>query len=264
MDAAAEPVPERRWRRFADVVALTLGANVWLSLVLIPSVQIGALHGAARLVVALLPLVVLGVGIAVRSELILLGGFPSALLVPISLDPAIAAAHLFGPVRFFVVAVGVVVYLLAGSYFMAFHEPAAPRSSRPLASAAEPTADRWQRRERVYWTLTALSVVCPLLGIYWVNFDPAINAFLQQMYAGRVASMSTLLSVTVLALWLVLYLHVFLGALKPHRTGDRGLVTDLGILRSQAKSGRPRVRFHLAVAAALILMAVLVYMRRGG
>jgi hypothetical protein len=119
-------------------------------------------------VVALLPLVVLGVGIAVRSELILLGGFPSALLVPISLDPAIAAAHLFGPVRFFVVAVGVVVYLLAGSYFMAFHEPAAPRSSRPLASAAEPTADRWQRRERVYWTLTALSVVCPLLGIYWV------------------------------------------------------------------------------------------------
>lgn len=263
MDAAAEPVPERRWRRFADVVALSLGANVWLSLVIIPSVQIGALHGAARLIVALLPLLVLGIGIALRSELLLLGGFPSTLLVPISVDPAIAAAHLFGPVRFFVVALGVVAYLLAGSYFMSFHEPAAPRSARPLASSAEPRADRWQRRERVYWMLTGLSVVCPLLGIYWVNFDPAINAFLQQMYAGRVASMSTLLNVTVLALWLVIYLHVFLGALKPHRTGDRELVTDLGILRNQAKSGRPRLRFHLAVAAALILMGVLVYMRRG-
>ena len=131
MDAAAEPVPERRWRRFADVVALTLGANVWLSLVIIPSVQIGALHGTAALVVALLPLLVLGAGIAVRSELLLLGGFPSTLLAPISLNPAIAAAHLFGPVRFFVVALGVVAYLLAGSYFMAFHEPATPRSARP-------------------------------------------------------------------------------------------------------------------------------------
>lgn len=83
------------------------------------------------------------------------------------------------------------------------------------------------------------------------------------MYTGRVASMSTLLNVTVLALWLVLYLHVFLGALKPHRTGDRDLVTDLAITRTQARSGRPRLRFHVAVAAALILMAALIVMRRG-
>lgn len=263
MDIAAEPVPERRWRRFADVVALTLGANVWLSLVIIPAAQIGGLNTALRIGLALAPLLVLGLGIAVRSELVLLGGFPSTLLVPISLNPAMAAAHLFGPVRFFVVAVGVVAYLLAGSFFMSFHEPATPRSARPLASSAEPRADRWQRRERVYWMLTGLSVVCPMLGIYWVNYDPAINAFLNQMYAGRVASMSTLLNVTVLALWLVIYLHVFLGALKPHRTGDRELVTDLGLMRNQARSGRPRLRFHLAVAAALVMMAVLVYMRRG-
>lgn len=263
MSSPATPVPERRWRRFADVVALTLGTNVWLSLVLIPALQVRALGTTAHVLVALAPLAVLAAGIAVRSELVLLGGFPSTLLVPISLRPEIASAHLFGPVRFFVVALGVVAYLLAGSYFMAFHEPAVPRSERPLASSAEPRADRWQRRERVYWMLTGLSVLCPMLGVYWVNFDPAIKAFLDKMYSGRVASMSTLLNATVLLLWLVLYLHVFLGALKPHRTGDRDLVTDLGIMRHQAKSGRPRLRFHLAVAAALALMAVLVWMRRG-
>ena len=263
MDATAAPVPERRWRRFADVVALTLGVNVWLSLVVIPSAQVGALGTTLRLALVLLPLVVLGLGIAVRSELVLLGGFPSMLLVPISMTPAIAAPHLFGPVRFFVVALGVIAYLLAGSFFMSFHEPATPRSARPLASSAEPRADRWRRRERVYWALTGLSIVCPMLGLYWVNYDPAINAFLAQMYAGRVASMSTLLNVTVLALWLVLYLHVFLGVLKPHRTGDRDLVTDLAITRTQARGGRPRLRFHVAVAAALILMAALIVMRRG-
>ncbi|MEZ4404608.1 MAG: hypothetical protein R3B06_31600 [Kofleriaceae bacterium] len=263
MHASAAAVPERRWRRFADVVALALGVNMWLSLVIIPAAQIGALGRPAILALALVPLAVLGAGIAVRSELVLLGAFPSAVLLPISLDPAIAAAPLFGPVRFWVVAVGVVAYLLAGSFFMAFHEPAAPRSARPLASSAEGQPSRWRRRERVYWGLTALSVVCPVLGIYWVNYDPAINAFIDQMYAGRVAAMSTLLNAAVLVLWLVIYLHVFLGALKPHRTGDRDLVTELAITRSQAKSGRPRLRFHLAVVAALTLMVVLVYLRRG-
>ena len=80
-------------------------------------------------------------------------------------------------------------------------------------------------------------------------------------YRPRVAAMSTLLNVAVLTLWLLLYLFVFLGVLKPHRTGDRDLVTDLAMTRAQARSGRPRLRFHLAVAAALGLMAALVYLR---
>ncbi len=260
---AADAIPERRWRRFADAVALALGINMWLSLVVIPAVQVGALASVTKLSLTVIPLLALGLGIALRSELLLLGAFPSTLLVPISLTPAIASSHVFGPIRFLIVAVGVVAYLLAGSFFMAFHEPATPISSRPLASAAGPRAERWRRRERTYWGLTVLSVVCPILGLYWVNFDPAIRGFLNQMYAGRVAAMQTLLNVTVLALWLILFLHVFLGALKPHRTGDRDLVTDLAMTRNQARTGRPRLRFHLGVAAALALMAALIYMRRG-
>lgn len=260
---AVAAVPERRWRRFADAVALALGLNVWLSLVVIPAAQVGALGTVAKLTLTLVPLLALGCGIALRSELLLLGAFPSTLLAPISLTPAIASSHQFGPIRFLIVALGVVAYLLAGSFFMAFHEPAAPVSSRPLASAAGPRAERWQRRERIYWGLTALSVICPVLGLYWVNFDPAIRGFLNQMYPGRVAAMQTLLNVTVLALWLILFLHVFLGTLRPHRTGDRELVVDLAMTRNQARTGRPRLRFHLGVAAALALMAALIYMRRG-
>lgn len=261
VDAAVALVPERRWRRFADVVALALGVNVWLSLVFIPGMQIHALDGGRMLALALAPLLVLAVGVVVRSELVLLGGFPTTVLLPITVEPGIAAPHLFGPVRFLVVALGVIAYLLAGSYFMSFHEPATPRSRRPLASASGGTPARWRRRERIYWELTALSVVCPMLGLYWVNYDPAINGFLGQMYAGRVAAMSTLLNVAVLTLWLLLYLSVFLGVLKPHRTGDRDLVTDLAVTRNQARSGRPRLRFHLAVGAALMLMGTLLYLR---
>lgn len=259
--APDRPGGARRWQTFADAVALTLGLNVWLSLVLVPALHVGAVRGAAQVILVVAPLAALVVGIWRRSELVLLGAFPSALLVPISVAPEIASAHLYGPVRFGLVGAGVVAYLLSGSFFAAFHEPAEPVSTRPLASAAAARPPRWRRRERVYWLLTVLAVVCPVLGLYWVNFDPAITSFLAQMYPGRVAPMQTLLNVAVLALWLVLYLHVFLGALRPHRTGDRDLVTHLAMTRADTARGRPRLRFHLAVAAALGFMALLVYLR---
>jgi hypothetical protein len=255
------PTGDRRWRTFADAVALTLGLNVWLSLVLVPAVHVSAMHTTAQVLLVLLPLAPLFVGIWRRSEVALLGAFPSALLVPISVNPAIASPHLYGPVRFGIVATGIVAYLLSGSFFMAFHEPASPVSTRPLASASAARPSRWQRRERVYWQLTILAVLCPVMGLYWVNFDPAIASFLQQMYPGRVHGMSTLLNVAVLSLWLILYVHVFIGALRPHRTGDRDLVTTLAMARADAAKGRPRLRFHLAVAGALGFMALLVYLR---
>ena len=64
-----------------------------------------------------------------------------------------------------------------------------------------------------------------------------------------------------LTLWLIVYLHVFLGVLRPHRTGDRDLVTRLAQTRQEAARGRPRLRFHLAVVSALGMMALLVYLR---
>ncbi len=253
--------PERRWRAFADAVALALGINVWLSLVLVPAILVGATGTAGVLVLVLLPPLVLGAGIWRRSELILLGGFPSTLLLPISVMPAIAASSQYGPIRLTLVALGVVAYLLSGSFFMAFHEPARPVGTRPLASAAVSPAQRWRRRERVYWMLTGLAVLCPATGLYWVNFDRGVQQFLVSMYPDRVGSMQTLLNVAVLTLWLVVYLHVFLGVLRPHRTGDRDLLTTLALARQDAARGRPRLRFHLAVVTALGMMAVLVYLR---
>ena len=257
-----EPSPaERRWRAFADAVALALGANVWVSLVLVPSILIGAMATTSHALLAMLPLLPLATGIWRRSELILLGAFPSALLLPISVTPAIASPHQYGPLRLAVVTFGVVAYLLSVSFFMAFREPARPIGTRPLASASVAPAARWRRRERVYWMLTALAVLLPASGLYWVNFDRGVQQFLASMYPGRVASMSTLLNVAVLTLWLIVYLHVFLGVLRPHRTGDRDLVTRLGIIRQDAARGRPRLRFHVAVVTALGMMALLVYLR---
>src|SRR5437764_2321513 len=170
----AEVQTERRWRTFADVVAFALGTNVWISIVILPAIFVGALHGFWRTMAALLPFAVLMLGLARRSEAILLGLFPAAVLVPVGLQPQLASSHVYGPVRFTLVALGVIAYLFGVSFFTTFHEPPAPRSIRPLSRAQAGTAERWQRRERMYWMLTAMSLVIPTVLVGWVNFDRGI------------------------------------------------------------------------------------------
>jgi len=252
---------ERRWRAFADVVAFALGLNVWISVVVLPAAFVGALHGAPREAAAFLPLVILSVGLLRRTETVLLGVFPAALLVPIAVTPQMASAQVYGPIRFAIVAVGLVAYLFGVSFFTSFHEPPAPISLRRLTSAQSSRPERWQRRERVYWQLFALSLAIPIVLLALASFDPAIQDDIEKSYPGRVALMTTMIDVGVLALWLGLYLSVFLGVMRPHRTGDRDLVTRLALTRSESRTGRPRARFYLGVAAALAFMAALVVLR---
>ncbi|HTR49208.1 MAG TPA: hypothetical protein VMJ10_00795 [Kofleriaceae bacterium] len=250
----------RRWRTFADVVAFALGTNVWVSIVVLPAIFVGALHGW-YIVAALLPFAVLIVGLARRSETVLLGLFPAAVLMPVSLQPQLASPHVYGPVRFALVALGVIAYLFGVAFFTTFHEPPAPRSVRTLSSAQAGTPDRWLRRERVYWMLTGMCALIPTVLIAWVNYDSSIQAYLGEMYPGRVALMTTALTVGAIVLWLGIFQFAFLGVLRPHRTGDRDLVTRLAQARVDAKAGKPRGRFYLAVAIALAAMCILIVTR---
>jgi hypothetical protein len=257
----AELTTERRWKTFADVVAFALGTNVWISIVILPAIFVGALHGGWRIAAAALPFIVLMLGLARRSEAVLLGVFPAAVLVPVALQPQMASSYVYGPIRFTLVALGVIAYLFGVSFFTTWHEPPAPRSIRGLSSAQLGPAERWQRRERVYWMLTAMSLVIPTVLIAWVNFDSSVADFLGEMYPGRVALMTTALTAGAIALWLVIFHYAFLGVLRPHRTGDRDLVGVLAQARTDAKSGKPRPRFYLAVALALAAMVVLIVLR---
>lgn len=256
-----EVTTERRWRTFADVVAFALGTNVWISTVILPAVFIGALHKGSQIAAAALPFAVLMLGLARRSEGVLLGAFPAAVLVPVALAPQMASSHVYGPIRFTLVSLGVVAYLFGVSFFTTFHEPPAPRSIRGLTSAQAGPSERWQRRERMYWLLTALSVVIPSVLIAWVNFDTAIEDYLGEMYPGRVALMTTALTCGAIVLWLGIYHYAFLGVLRPHRTGDRDLVDALTRARSDAKTGKPRPRFYIAVGIALVAMLTLILLR---
>ncbi len=258
---AAAPPTERRWRAFADVVAVALGVNVWISMVVLPALFVGALRTTAMTAAVLLAPAALLAGVWRRSQLVLLGAFPTAVLVPIALAPEMAASHVYGPLRFVVVAVGLVGYLLGVPFFTTFHEPRAPVSERMLTSAREPRPPRWRRRERVYWGLAAAAFAVPAFLLWEVSYDPTIQAPLAAWYPGRISLMTTLLMLCAVAMSVVLYAWVFLGVMRPHRTGDRDVVTALAVARADAQRGRPRLRFYLGVILALGFMAAMVVLR---
>jgi MFS family permease len=170
-------------------------------------------------------------------------------------------SHVYGPVRFALVVAGVIAYLFGVSFFATFHEPPAPRSVRTLTSAQAGRPQRWRRRERVYWMMVAMSVLMPAILLAWVLFEPSIQSYLEQMYPGRLALMTTMLAVGAIALYLGVYHYLFLGVLRPHRTGDRDIVAALSQAQAEAKVGRPRLRFYVGVAIALGAMAVLLFAR---
>jgi len=252
---------ERRWRAFADAVALALGANVWISMVILPALFVGGLRSSAMMLAAAAAPVALGAGLWRRSEMILLGVFPAAILLPIAIHPQLGAAHVYGPIRFLVVALGLIAYLLGVSFFTTFHEPQKPISERILTSAREGRPARWRRRERVYWGLAGLSLVVPAFLIWQVSYDPTIERAIQHFYPGRIAAMTTLLTLGAVALSVLLYAWVFLGVLRPHRTGDRDIVTSLALSRADALRGKPRLRFYAGVLLALAFMAAMVLAR---
>ena len=249
------------WRAFADAVAVLLGFNVWVSILLLPGLYAGVWGDGRMVAASLLSLAMLLIGVWRRSDVALLLGFPAALMVPVALHPAIASPAVYGTARLAVVAVGVVAYLFGASFFTSFYEAPAPAGVRPLSSSRQPVPDRWRRRFQVYRALALLSLIFPLVMFYAVNIHGDHLDQLRRMYPGRILQMTVLLDLLVILAWLALYIWVFLGALKPHRTGDRDLVTRLALIEADARRGRPRPVFYLAVAAALGLMTLLLYTR---
>lgn len=256
-----------RWHAFAQAIALALGVNLWISLVLAPGLVVGAFGSQATsvplaLTTLFLPLPLLFFGLKTRNETVLLFAFPSALLVPIALSPSIASQQLYGPVRMAIVAIGLVAFLAGASTLTSFREPPAPKSRRPLKSSMDPTSPRWRRRNRLYAMLAILSLVYPLALLYHINFDKSGALAMGESYSGRVATFTTLLNVLAVATWLLMLARFFVAPLEGHRRGDKILQRELSAIRTRAERQRPRLLFYLCGLTALVLMALWFVWRR--
>jgi hypothetical protein len=222
----------------------------------LPGLVVGAFGSGLHVIVLLLPLALLVAGVLRRNETILLFAFPSALLLPLASEPAMASMQFYSPARFTLVGIGLVAFLFAASTLTSFYEPPAPRHVRPLQSSTKPLSKRWRRRFRVYAFLAAVSVIFPLVLIYHINFDELGAQALNENYPGRAATFTTLLNVIAIGIWLLVFSNYILAPMKQHRTGDKPLRRDIAALKRRAKQGSPHLLFYLGGVMALVLMAL--------
>lgn len=251
----------------ADIVAAALGVNTWVSLILVPCFLVGAFAKHHSLVaLAPVPLVILAVGVWRRSPLWLLLAYPAALLLPVAVDPRIAAEGNVGRLSLLISTLSLVGFLFGAAYLSSYAAtvpaPAARRTLKRSLAAAQPS--RWRRRRRMYVVFTVFSALFPAALLYQVAFNGTTRAFLAELYPeGRAPAMTALLLLGVLVLWLLLLGHVVIDPLRQHRTGDRDLVDELDRLRRDSRQASPRLSFYVGVVLALALMGLILSMRLG-
>ena len=253
-------------------LAAALGANLWIVAVLVPLAidpawtSMMPLRGVLSvLLLAFSAPALLAWGINRRSDGILLVAFPSVALLPQALlSTGEIGSRLMPAPPIILSAVSLVAYLVAVAHRLRTVEVAGeplPVTERSLQR--EKTPSRWLRRGRVYRGLAIVAAVHPLALVAFVNLRPSTVAQLQTSFGARAESAQALLTVGVGLLWMVLFRGYLLAPLHGHLQQDAEIRAFAQAARKQARRGRPRAAFYLAVVVALGAMMAVIWQRSG-
>jgi len=243
--------------------AVVLSANLWVVSVGVPLLLGG---GAGRspgwlyLLAALGPLV-LGLGVWRRSEPSLLFGFPVATLLPQALLSS-GDAPLLSPAPWPLLLLSLLASQLAVTWALAARDRAAePPQAKPRPLPAELTPPRWRRRLRIYRGFTLVAALFPLILLAYTVESPGVLAGLQAHLTAAAPRAHALMVAAVGLAWLAVVRYSLLTPLGAHLGHDRDLAAFAEAARKQARRGRPRAKFYLFVAGALLAMGVTVWLR---
>jgi hypothetical protein len=246
-----------------------LGANLWMVAVLLPILfghsfsEMAAMSHARGVVslaaVMLLGPLVLAFGALRRSSLVLVVAFPVAVMLPQAFGASSSGRPLVPPAPFVLVALLLLGYL--GAMAWTLERGARPRPVTPTKKLEdEPLPARWRRRLRMYRWFTLLAAILPAALLFFVEVWPGVTA-LDEPYAGHVEAAQALVTAGVGLLWILLFRSYLVAPLYGHLQHDREVVRAIEQAKRQAKRGRPRQGFYVAVAIALVAIALVVWQR---
>lgn len=247
----------------AGLVIGALGVNVWALLLLVPvlhAMTTGALRSALPLVLLFAPLPVLAWGVFRLSRVSLLALYPISLAVLNAAFRGPTGRGIFTVWTFGLAALslfGFLVGVTAVLEVQARRDHAVSSRRLPLP----PLSSKWRRRRRVYAGLALFAALIPLSLIYTVVFHASTAERLRAEYGAGAEEMQTLIVTAALGLWLWLFHTFFMVPLERHRRGDADVRRELQALDRRSR-GRPSQSFYVLVAAALLLMGLLLWLRR--
>lgn len=239
-----------------DLAVVVLGANIWVSFLLLPVLHMERSPGAAVATLMALSPIALAVGAWLRQRVVLLGVYPGLLLLPALLAPGLVGVNVYSPWTFLLVAASFLAYLLGVPLMLSLMEtPASPEVIRELEPF--PWDAKWRRRVRIYRGMAAASAIFPAALVYALYVDPTVRAALVASYPARAAEATVMFGAGLLALWIGLFHTYFLGPLRAHVRSDPQLRYELDRTRQQGSRRGPRPSFYVFVTVALVLMLLL-------
>ncbi|MCS6913598.1 MAG: hypothetical protein RMK29_09720 [Myxococcales bacterium] len=235
-----------------------LGLNLWLLTIGVPALLGPRPRGPVLVLLPLAPLLLLWLlrPAARGARLVLLLGVPLATFLPV-LDGPLAHAMLHPRP---VVALQAAVLI---GYLWTTSRALAPAPSTPPATTL-PDSDvpwRWRRRVQIYRLLVAYSIVAPALLLYALLLDPETQRAFRLSFETpeRIAGVQAAALSALALLWTTAF-HFFLaGPLVSHLLHDRTTAAQIATLRRQARTGRPRPQFYIAMVLAVLSMAMLIH-----
>ncbi len=253
-----------------------LGINLWLVALVVPYLlalshaRVG--HGAPYWVSAALPLAPILLFSYLRhlrhpiAATALLCGVPLLCVVP-GADGTLLYTSL-PRLAVAIQAVVLLLYLVAASRALSAPCWDGPEAqTTPLQAAEVPL--RWRRRVFLYRALFVLCLAVPLVMLYGIDLHPANLRALRLSFGrpgakeagslARISAVQAAATAAVALLWVAAYRVCFLGLLSGHLLHDREVNLHTAALQKEARRGRPRPQFYLAMLLALGSMISLIW-----
>jgi hypothetical protein len=249
------------WRAPQLLVA-ALGANLWLTVLVVPALyfRAAAVSPAALVAACVVAAALLGAGVFRRSRLLLLLLFPASLTLGPLVEPGLAGPAVYSPLTLLPCAAALLLHL-GGSLWLCSLDaaPAAPRRIKPLAPALLTPLPRGGLRP--YRVLAVVAAAFPTTLLAAVHYRPGAAAQLERSFGASAPAAAAVLTLFALGLWLGLFLVYFVRPLAAHLDGDRLTRAEEIEVRRRLAVRRPRLTLYLTMLVALALMAALLALR---
>jgi hypothetical protein len=248
--------------RAPQLLAAALGVNLWLTILVVPSLYLRASAASAGLLVVLcaLALALLVVGVAWRRGALLLLAFPLSLALGPLVEPALAGPSVYTPWTVLPCAAALLFYLGAALWLCSTAAtPAAPVRQKVVATPLQAPVSA--RRFRLYRALAVLAAVFPAALLVAVHYRPGAAADLEHAFGTSAPVAATLVTLLALALWVGLFFVYFVRTLSVHLDGDRVTLAENIEIRRRLVARRPGIALYLTMLLGLALMAAFVALR---
>jgi hypothetical protein len=255
-EAAATPT------RAPQLLVAALGINLWLTMLVVPVLYLGAAAASTGVLVALcaLALALLVAGILRRSLLLLVLLFPTSLALGPLLEAALAGPSVYTPATLLPCAAALLLHL-GGALWLSstVGAPAAPARAKVVATPLQAPVSA--RRFRLYRVFAILAACFPAALLGAVHYRPSAAADLERAFGSSASVAAAIITLLALALWVGLFFVYFVHPLAIHLDGDRVTLAENIEVRRRLVAWRPRLPLYLTMLVALVLMAALFALR---